>query len=164
MPDFVIHALQLGEGIIALSPLPGRGGDYLADLEHLREWQPAIVISMTTDAEMVANGAGTLGQDLRDRGARWVHFPVEDYGVPDQALNAVWPEVSATARKALAGGGRVLVHCKGGCGRSGMIALRLMVDAGQKPADALAHLRRIRPCAVETDAQLKWASTPTPSG
>jgi protein-tyrosine phosphatase len=164
MTDFVIHALQLGDGILALAPLPGRSGDYAADLEHLAEWQPAIVISLTSEAEMVAHGAGTLGQDMRDRGARWVHLPVEDFGVPDRQTAVVWKSISQDARRALSGGGRVLIHCMGGCGRSGMVALRLMVDAGQNPAEALAHLRRIRPCAIETDAQMRWATTPTPSG
>lgn len=163
MPDFVIHALQLGDGILAMSPMPGRGGAYDADLEHLREWQPALVISMTTEAEMVAHGAGTLGQDLRDSGTRWVHLPVPDFGVPAQDVEQQWPQISAAARQALDGGGRVLIHCKGGCGRSGMAALRLMVDAGENPAQALAHLRRVRPCAIETQAQMDWAVTPTPS-
>jgi hypothetical protein len=163
MAEFVIHALQLGDGILALSPVPGRGGDYGADLEHLREWQPAMVISMTTEAEMIASGARDLGQDLRDSGTRWVHLPVEDFAAPGPDVSAQWPEVSLAARRALEGGGRVLIHCKGGCGRSGMAALRLMVDAGEPTAEALAHLRRVRPCAVETQEQMDWAVTPTPS-
>lgn len=163
MPDFVIHALQLDEGILALSPMPGRSGDYAADLEHLREWQPALLISLTTLAEMVDKGAADLGQNMQDRGARWVHLPVPDFGTPDADFDEKWPEVSRLARQALHGGGRVLVHCMGGCGRSGMVALRLMVDAGEKPGPALERLRRIRPCAVETEAQLNWAVTPTPS-
>ena len=164
MTDFVIHALQLGEGILALSPLPGRSGDYAADLEHLREWQPAMLITLTSTAEMVEMGAIGLGQDMQDRGARWFHLPIPDFGVPGPEVNAKWPEVSRVARQALRGGGRVLIHCMGGCGRSGMMALRLMIEAGEPADAALAHLRRIRPCAIETDAQMKWAVTPTPSG
>ncbi|MGH1354595.1 MAG: protein-tyrosine phosphatase family protein [Thalassovita sp.] len=163
MESFVIHALQLGDGILALAPLPGRNGNYEADLEHLREWQPAIVISMTTEAEMVAHGAHDLGQDLRNSGTRWVHLPVADFGAPGAQVVVQWPEISQAARNALDGGGRVLIHCKGGCGRSGMAALRLMIDAGEPPTEALAHLRRVRPCAVETQAQMDWAITPTPS-
>ena len=164
MTDFIIHALQLGNGILALSPLPGRGGTYEADLEHLREWQPAMLISLTSDAEMVEHGASRLGQDIQDRGARWVHLPIPDFGTPDETFMQAWPEISRVARSALGGGGRVLVHCMGGCGRSGMVALRLMVEAGEEPQAALNHLRRVRPCAIETDAQLGWALTPTPSG
>jgi protein-tyrosine phosphatase len=50
-----------------------------------------------------------------------------------------------------------LVQCFGGCGRSGMVALRLMRRTGL-PADlALSHLRAIRPCAIETTEQEHWA-------
>ncbi len=55
-------------------------------------------------------------------------------------------------------GGRVLVHCMGGCGRSGMALLRLMVESGEPADRALARLRAVRPCAVETPEQLAWAS------
>ena len=51
----------------------------------------------------------------------------------------------------------MLVHCRGGCGRSGMAVLRLMVEAGEAPEEALARLRAVRPCAVETEAQMDWA-------
>jgi protein-tyrosine phosphatase len=57
----------------------------------------------------------------------------------------------------LRSGGRVLVHCFGGCGRSGMAALRLMVAAGEGPESALHRLRASRACAVETEAQRLWA-------
>jgi len=39
-----------------------------------------------------------------------------------------------------------------------MIALRLLVERGEDASSALARLRAARPRAVETDAQLAWAS------
>jgi len=115
---------------------------------------------MTPEAEMTASGAGDLGGDLQDMGARWVHLPVADFGVPSGEVRAAWPAVSQAALRALTGGGRVLIHCRGGCGRSGMAALGLMVAAGEAPEAALARLRGVRPCAVETDAQYAWAAAP----
>jgi protein-tyrosine phosphatase len=88
-------------------------------------------------------------------GIGWVAFPVADYAVPPRGAD--WDAVSARLRAVLAAGGRVLVHCRGGCGRSGMAALRLMVEGGEAPAAALARLRAVRPCAVETPAQMRWA-------
>ena len=41
--------------------------------------------------------------------------------------------------------------------RSGMIALRLMVERGADPDEALKRLRAVRPGAVETDEQRLWA-------
>lgn len=159
MTVFVIHALSVAGGILAIAPLPGVHGDYAQDIAHLRDWKPALVISMTTLPEMVSYHAEGLGADMQGSGSRWVHLPVEDYDIPDAEQNTLWPEISKTAIAALRGGGRVLVHCRGGCGRSGMAALRLMIDAGEAPEAALLRLRSVRPCAVETDAQLIWAQT-----
>lgn len=157
MSGFVIHALHVAGGTLALAPLPGAGGDYEADMAHLSDWKPALVISMTTEAEMVAAGARNLEGDIREAGTRWIGVPVADFGVPGPAQAADWTRASAAARAALAGGGRVLVHCRGGCGRSGMAVLRLMVEAGEPPETALVRLRTLRPCAVETEAQMAWA-------
>lgn len=157
MSDLVIHALPVAGGILAISPLPGRGGTLLDDLEHLREWQPALVITLTTRVEMVEEGVEDLGPSVQERGARWVHLPIADFGVPDAETAARWSTVSPSALAALHGGGRILIHCKGGCGRSGMIALRLMIEAGEDPVNALRRLRGVRPCAVETQAQMDWA-------
>ena len=75
-------------------------------------------------------------------------------------MEAAWPEVSALAAGILSSGGGVLAHCYGGCGRSGMAVLRLMVEAGEDAQAALIRLRAVRPCAVETEAQLAWATAP----
>ncbi|WP_323780578.1 protein-tyrosine phosphatase family protein [Thalassovita sp.] len=164
MSNLVLNALTIGDGILAICPMPGRGGGYAQDLEHLREWAPSMVITLTTLAELVAEGAERLGADMVESGCRWVHLPVADFGVPGQEFAAHWPEVSHAALAALNGGGRIVIHCKGGCGRSGMVALRLMVEAGEEGMTALARLRAARPCAVETEAQMAWALTPIPSG
>ncbi|CUH66190.1 hypothetical protein TG4357_02297 [Thalassovita gelatinovora] len=164
MSELVLHALTVSDGILAICPLPGRGGSYDEDIEHLREWTPSLMISLTTEAEMVSEGAAHLGPDMIESGCRWVHMPVPDFGVPDPDFTAQWPEVSHTALTALKGGGRVVVQCRGGCGRSGMVALRLMVEAGEEGEAALARLRAARPCAVETEAQMDWALAPVSAG
>lgn len=154
----VIHALPVLDGIVALSAMPGQGGDYAGDLLHLHDWQPALVVSLATTAEMQAGGAATLGNDLQDVGTRWLHLPTPDRGVPDAQAGETWQAISRVALGALRGGGRVLFHCRAGCGRSGMAVLRLMVEAGEPPDAALTRLRARRPCAVETDAQGRWAT------
>ncbi|WP_306372146.1 protein-tyrosine phosphatase family protein [Pseudooctadecabacter jejudonensis] len=113
---------------------------------------------MTTQSEMDRMGASSFGHDLEAVGIAWHHLPIVDFGAPDATIRHQWHEVSAQAHTLLKEGGRVLSHCFGGCGRSGMVALRLMVEAGEAPDAALARLRAVRPCAVERDAQFDWAS------
>jgi len=157
MRGFQVAALSVGRGELGIGSLPGRGGGYGDDLAALLRWRPALVVSMTTAAEMAQHGAANLAGDIASQGVAWRHLPVADFGAPDAATEALWPEASRAAQQVLGACGRVFIHCHGGCGRSGMAALRLMIEAGEPPDDALRRLRAARPCAVETDAQEAWA-------
>ncbi|MFA3916912.1 protein-tyrosine phosphatase family protein [Ruegeria hyattellae] len=163
MSQTVIHDLPVGGGTLALSPLPGHSGDYDGDLALIADWKPGLVISMTTELEMFEAGALQFGPDIQGRASRWAHLPVTDFNAPPFAIQQAWPEVSADARHALNGGGRVLVHCRGGCGRSGMVALRLMIECGERTEAALTRLRAVRRCAVETEDQMEWAMAARPA-
>ncbi len=144
-------------GTLGLCPMPGREGNYRSDLTTVLAWHPGLVLTLTSKLELASKGAATLPHDLATAGIAWAHLPIPDFGTPDTKTTALWPETSARARALLAQGGKVLVHCMGGCGRSGMVALRLMVEAGEDPDVALVRLRATRPCAVETKAQQRWA-------
>lgn len=153
-----ITELPLRDGHVGLCPLPGRGGDYAADLAVIAGWAPSLVLTMTTAEEMARHGAAGLGDDLGARGIGWAHLPVADFTAPDEEIAAHWLLIADRAGEILDSGGRVLAHCMGGCGRSGAAVLRLMTEAGEDPEAALARLRQVRPCAVERPEQFVWAA------
>ena len=157
MTPFVIADLPVGRGTLGLCPMPGSAGDYDSDFLTILRWAPSLVVSLTDRDEAGATGAA-LGADLVHAPPDWAELPIRDYGVPDAAATARWVSLESRVTAQLAAGKRVLFHCKGGCGRSGMIVLRLMVLHGEAPDAALARLRAVRPCAVETRAQLIWAT------
>lgn len=160
LSDYRIAEVAQGDGYLGIAPMPGRGGAYAADLNAVLRWGAGMVLTMTTRDELERCGAGALGADLALAGVVWHHLPVADFGAPPPDTAALWPEVSAQAHALLAAGGRVLAHCHGGCGRSGMALLRLMVEAGEDADPALERLRDARPCAVETEGQRAWAAIP----
>ncbi|MGL4635166.1 MAG: protein-tyrosine phosphatase family protein [Beijerinckiaceae bacterium] len=144
-------------GSIGIAPLPGRGGDLAADIAMIQAWGADHVVTMTPLVEMESAGVGALGDLLIKAGAGWHKLPVVDYGVPDAEVTAEWIRLAPMLQATLNTGGKVLLHCMGGKGRSGMVALRLLVERGENPATALARIRAVRPGAVETEAQLEWA-------
>jgi protein-tyrosine phosphatase len=158
-------------GRIGISRMPGRSGDLVRDVDAIAAWRPVVVVSMTTAEEMQLLGAGRLADLLAGCGIEWRHFPVADYGVPS-GEHAAWRTLASALHGALDHGALdhgaldhgaldrhdgVLLHCAGGKGRSGMVAMRLLVERGMEPAAALATVRAARPGAVETDAQERWA-------
>lgn len=154
---YAIAEVSLGAGMIGIGALPGLGGDYAGDLAAIRAWRPGLVLSLATLAEAEMYGAGGLSADLGATGIAWRRFAITDFGAPDEMGQMLWPMQAGGLLAALDRGGRLFIHCRAGCGRSGMIALRLMVEAGEAPAAALVRLRAARPCAVETGAQMAWA-------
>jgi len=157
--EFEIYALSVGAGQVALSPIPGRFSPYENDLSAILHWAPDMVLTMTGQSELDRVGATGFGHDLQSTGIIWHHLAIVDFGAPTAKVDAMWPQVSAQATDILARGGRILTHCFGGCGRSGMAALRLMIEAGEASDVALTRLRETRPCAVEEDSQFEWAAS-----
>jgi protein-tyrosine phosphatase len=105
-----------------------------------------------------------LGSEIERRGMEWVHMPIPDVSTPGTAFEAKWPEVSRSLRSRLDAGENILVHCRGGLGRAGMIAARLLVETGVEPEVAIERVRAVRPGAIETGAQERWVRMgPRPS-
>lgn len=153
---FTIATLDLGRAArIGIVRLPGRSGDLVGDIAAIRDWGAKAVVSMTELSEMAAKGAGDLAALLAASGIAHLHFPIRDFGAPEQR-DQRWPELAGVVHSRLDAGEAVLLHCMGGHGRSGMVALRLLVERGMEPQAALQLVRAERPGAVETAAQEAW--------
>lgn len=53
-------------------------------------------------------------------------------------------------------GGTLAIHCKGGSGRTGLIAARLLVDRGLPRDQAVAMIQSLRPKAIQHPAHVAW--------
>lgn len=142
-----------GREALALTECPGRSQPYADSLARIMAWQPSLVISLIEEHEFPA-GTAAFRAALGENGIDWRHFPIRDYDIPDSA--APWAALSSAAWSVIDAGGRVLIHCRAGLGRSGMIAARLLVERGMAPERAMAEVRAARPGAIETEAQERW--------
>ena len=164
MGVFDITELPLAAGLVGLCPMRGRGGDLRADIALLAGWNTELVVSLVESTELATLGGAGLPDMLAGAGIDWQHFPIRDFDIPSKTAQVGWARLSTRISGLLRQGGRVVLHCRGGCGRTGMMALRLMVEQGEDPGAALLRLRALRPCAVETDAQQVWAEGATATG
>lgn len=160
MPQsFSIANIEMENGAcLGICPLPGRAGALETDLRAITEWAPDLVVSLTEQSEMHAAGAGDLGKLLADRKVSWEHMPIVDFGTPEIGDRTRWGALGERIGSIIDDAGRILVHCKGGRGRSGMVLMRVMIERGVDPEEALQRLRAARPGAVETDEQFAWAA------
>jgi ADP-ribosyl-[dinitrogen reductase] hydrolase len=108
------------------------------------------------DHEIVSLNVAHLGEEVRLRHMHWLHLPIADFSVPGAAFEAAWIEAGEGIRARLRDGFDIVVHCKGGLGRAGLVAARLMVELGDTAEGAITAVRAARPGAIETSAQADY--------
>jgi protein-tyrosine phosphatase len=96
----------------------------------------------------------------RSAGLAFHRLPIVDFGVPDPGqARALVGEVG----EALADGEHVVIHCRGGIGRSSVVAAAVLVAEGATPDDAWSRLEAARGFPVpETDEQRDFVTGSTP--
>jgi ADP-ribosyl-[dinitrogen reductase] hydrolase len=138
-------------GALGLTLCPGKqdlaGGwnrDLDTDLAVIREWGAEIVVTLVDNHELRLLKVVTMPDAVVRHGMRWMHLPIRDVSVPDDLFEARWQTAGADLRRVLRRGGSVLVHCRGGLGRAGTIAARLLVEFGTEPEAAIKAVRDAR--------------------
>lgn len=87
-------------------------------------------MSLIEDYEFELLGVPELPEMTGNLGIRWFHLPIVDLDIPDGRFVEEWEVAGKDLRQLLEDGGKIVLHCRGGLGRTGMIAARLLVEFG----------------------------------
>ncbi len=169
-----IASVQAGpdQGRIGITFCPGKqdpfahtgawARDLDIDLDAIAAWGAKLVLTLVEPEELHMLKVPNLGEGVQQRGLAWRHLPIADFSIPTQFFERQWLNEGHLIRERLRQGEDVLIHCKGGLGRAGMMAARLLVELGMEPKAAIRQVRRERPGAIETPAQLALVRRTTP--
>ncbi len=171
--QLIINEVRVGPGRIGLTKCPGtsiRGSGaardrhgVASDLHLIGQWGADAILSLVEEEELQHLQVPNLGDAIRRAGLTWYHFPVPDFGAPDPGSMKRWEQMSAQFHRLLDRGEKLLIHCRGGLGRSGTIAALLLIERGESWQRAMEIVRKARPGAIETLSQenfLKAAAGP----
>ena len=133
-----------------------RGGDWLKD--EMATWRQAgidTVLSLLTPEEEQELDLKLEAQEAQAGGMKFDSLPILDRQVPNSES-----EVSAALDRVetdLSAGRNVVVHCRQGIGRTGLVAACLLVMKGRTPEAAVKDLSTARGILVpETADQRRW--------
>ncbi len=138
------------------------GGSWDRDLDidlSAIKWgfNPRIIITLMTREELVLSKVSDIGQKIENLGIQWLHLPIADMTAPGRDFENAWPDarrlILQTLDREQYEHGNVLVHCRGGLGRSGVLAAMILTELGMRNKTALWAVRKERPGAVETKEQ-----------
>lgn len=159
--DFLPPGVLPQPGKLGLTIAPGKyhpgmqfnwARDLEPDLARLRQhYQTDLLVSLIEAEEMTTLQIPNLLAAVAATGMRSRWFPIPDFGTPASlpGLICLVEEILA----ALGLGQTVVLHCRGGLGRSGLVAAACLVSQGYTCDRAFALVRAARPGSVETLAQ-----------
>lgn len=140
-----------------------RGGDWLTDeiANWKREGVHAILSLLTPDEERDLD-LRDEASEARKLGLDFYSFPIADRQVPksEAKLGEVLDKMNTT----LSDGRNVLIHCRQGVGRSGLVAACLLIKNGMSPGAAVEAVSAARGVSVpETAEQREWIERYSPA-
>jgi protein-tyrosine phosphatase len=142
-------------GRLALAARP-RGGEWLPD--ELANWKRQgieCVLSLLTPDEEYALSLTHESSIAREQGLDFVSFPIQDRDVPE-TIHPVDILINQMLSR-LACGTNIVIHCRQGMGRTGLIAACLLVSEGTDPEKAIEILTTLRGVELpETPQQRQW--------
>lgn len=125
------------------------------DMKAVKAFGAAALVTLMPDSEL--QSLHVPPNQIRDKaselGIEWHQLPIADAGVPDQRFEDLWADTGPHLRSLLKEGHNIVIHCKGGLGRTGTIAARLLIEFGVAPQIAIQSVRKARPHSIEPGLQ-----------
>lgn len=129
-------------GKLFLSSRP-RGGDWLED--EVSGWRRSgidTVVSLLTGEEEEELDLVNEATEAQTQHLTFISYPIPDRGTPSDT--STLPNLLETIHRDLQQGKSVLVHCRQGIGRTGLVAASLLVREGMEPESAIQEVSRVR--------------------
>lgn len=138
-----------GNGGLILTPCPGTKGVQLATaLEQLQAAGADAIVTLMPGLEMIGNAVTALPELCQKRGLQWFHLPIEDDRAPEADFAVAWQTQRQAVHDLLDSGKWLAIHCKGGSGRTGLLAAQILVERGWSKSAVIAAVKALRPNAL----------------
>ncbi len=140
--------------------------DLEADLQRLfTVFGTEVLVTVLEKEEMEWMGIPDLRERAREAGMESLYFSIMDLSAPAEDDLCEFLDLLGEILVRLDAGKTVVVHCRGGLGRSGMLAACLLVLRGYGPQEALVAVREARgEGAVEMPEQEDFIETVARAG
>ncbi len=159
LPSNLLDAI--GKGRLGMTFAPGKkvrgvvthwDRDLPTDLARLRNvYGASHLVTLLEDHELPFLHIADLFSQAQTMELSTRHFPIPDGAVPTDlpAYKLLLRELLGWVKE----GQTVIVHCRGGLGRTGLVAAGVLRACGMAADQSMRLVREVRPMAIETAIQ-----------
>ena len=133
---------------IILTPCPGtKEADLSTSLNEIKATGAQAVLTFMTKAELDKNELSDIGKSVKGKGMSWFHLPIDDDEAPQAPFLTAWETAGPAVHRLIEQGKTIAVHCKGGSGRTGVVAAQILIERGEKIEPVMKRIKLLRPNA-----------------
>lgn len=162
--DFLPHDVLPLPGRLGMTFAPGKCNvgmhadwqrNLKQDLTRLSQYyQVDRLITLLEGPELKQLRIPELFEQIQQQGMQTYWFPIPDFGTPASMTGLI--QLVEEILADLAAYQTVVIHCRAGLGRSGLVAASCLVAIGYTPSEAFKQVRKARLGSVETAAQEEY--------
>ena len=155
-PD-IYKVVQIGEGFLAVMAKPVAGEWIEDEFSGIAQFGIRCLVSLLEPHEIKELGLSSAPKLCAANGIAFVHFPLKDRGVPSTSMKTM--ELVDDVYQRILRGENVVIHCRAGIGRTGLLAASVLVRHGHSPQDAFRMISKARGVQVpDTVEQSEWVA------
>lgn len=126
---------------ISIGPCPKGNEDLEKDIQELSGYGISMIVSLITYTESVQLALSTEADVCKSHSIEFMNFPIMDKGICGFGQFVDFIELLYGRTQEL---NSILIHCQHGIGRSGMIALGLMLRDGKDLEESIMQVSAVR--------------------
>ena len=145
------------DGSLIFTPCPGtKGIDLQTSITQLKRAGATAVITLMPDDEMARFGVEALPGVCEQHGLKWFHLPIEDDAEPMAEYQQGWSAQKKLIQKILDQNGTLVIHCRGGSGRTGLMAAIILLERGIDFDHTVSMVKDLRPNSLKLQQHLDY--------
>ena len=158
--DWLPAELHKSAGAVGMTSAPGKRTEHGIHGAHRRSMTADLaqlagadlLVTLMEMGELLDCGMSDLELAARARGLGWEHHPIRDLSIPAD-LRAFHETVRSVCGLVRRNRKRVVVHCRGGHGRTGLFVACMLTRFGYTAAASIELVRATRKGTIHNAAQ-----------
>lgn len=158
--DLICYDSETGGHIFAscapgkFDPKKGIARDLIRDIDLIKKQNITVIVSLIEDFEFEELLIQKFPDLSLDNNIQFIHYPIVDHQIPNDIKS--FHKLILYLCHLLENGHRILIHCRGGVGRTGTVCACILLHFGYSASEAIYTVKDRRQRALRNQKQCKF--------